>query len=83
LVAELGAPPGAEVVHAPTLNQGLVRFGDRTDAVIASINASGEAFFSGTTWEGRRCMRVSVVNWRTCDADIDRAVAAARHALAP
>jgi aromatic-L-amino-acid decarboxylase len=53
----------------------------RTDQVMAAINASGEAFFTGTTWRGRRCMRVSVSSWRTTDDDVDRAVAAAEAAL--
>lgn len=84
LVEGLGALPGAEVVALPTLNQGLVRFVDdaTTDQVIAAINASGEAYFGGVVWRGRRCMRVSVCNWRTTDDDLDRAVAAARAALA-
>jgi hypothetical protein len=49
--------------------------------VIAAINASGEAFFTGTTWRGRRCMRVSVFSWRTTLKDVDRAVSAAARAL--
>lgn len=80
--------PGIEVLWTPTLNQGLVRFLDqqagaslqdhdrRTDAVIAAINASGEAFFSGTSWRGMRAMRISVVNWRTTGADIERTLTA-------
>ncbi len=94
LVTGVGGLPGAEVVWAPRLNQGLVRFRaphadasaedhDRhTDAVIAAVNATGEAFFSGTTWRGRRAMRVSVVNWRTTDADVARTVAAVRAVVA-
>lgn len=84
LVAGIGALPGAEVIAASGLNQGLVRFGDdvRTDAVIAAINASGEAFFGGVTWRGRRCMRISACNWRTTEADVARAIAAAKAALA-
>jgi len=93
IVMGIGALDGAEVVWEPTLNQGLVRFPDpragaseadhdrRTDAVIAGINATGEAFFSGTTWRGRRAMRVSVVNWRTTEQDVVRAIAAARQAI--
>jgi glutamate/tyrosine decarboxylase-like PLP-dependent enzyme len=93
IVMGIGALDGAEVVWEPRLNQGLVRFRDprlgagagdhdqRTDAVIAAINATGEAFFSGTTWRGRRAMRVSVVNWRTTDRDVERAIAAARRAI--
>jgi len=31
--------------------------------MIAAIRATGEAFFGGTIWRGKRCMRVSVCNW--------------------
>lgn len=92
LVAGIGALPGAQVLHPPTLNQGLVRFRrdghtpDQddafTDETIRRINATGEAFFSATTWRGRRAMRVSVVNWRTSPGDLDRAIAAVRAVLA-
>lgn len=94
IVAGVGALPGAEMVAAPQLNQGLVRFlspaagaGEtdhdrRTDQVIAAINAGGEAFFGGVTWRGRRCMRVSVCNWRTTEDDVSRTIEAARAALA-
>ena len=74
---------GAELVAAPSLNQGLVRFlaadgeHDRhTDATIAAINAEGTAYFSGTTFRGRRAMRISVVNWRTGEPDVRRTVEA-------
>ncbi len=92
LVEGIGALPGAEIVAAPTLNQGLLRFrraGDSpeetdafTDHIISAINNTGEAFFSGTTWRGRRAMRVSVVNWRTSESDVTRAIAAAAAVLA-
>ena len=62
-------------------NQGLVRFlaedGDhdrRTDDVIQRINETGVAWFGGTTWRGKRAMRVSVLSWRTGDEDVDRTV---------
>jgi glutamate/tyrosine decarboxylase-like PLP-dependent enzyme len=94
LVDGIGALPGAEVVWRPTINQGLVRFlgpsadaspeehDARTDDVINRINRSGEAMFGGVTWNGRRAMRVSVVNWRTTAADIDRTVAAVARVVA-
>jgi glutamate/tyrosine decarboxylase-like PLP-dependent enzyme len=85
IVRGIGALPGAEVVWEPTLNQGLVRFGNddaRTDAVIAAILRGGEAFFGGTTWRGLRCMRVSVCNWQTSEKDVERAVRAVSQALA-
>ena len=87
IVEGIGALPGAEIVAKPTLNQGLLRFSKLhaspkmndafTDEVIRRINATGEAFFSGTTWRGRRAMRVSVVNWRTSQRDVERAIEAA------
>lgn len=91
LVEGIGALPGAEVLAAPTLNQGLVRFSrpgatteendTYTNDVMNRINATGEAFFSGTNWNGRQAMRVSVVNWRTTAKDVQRAVAAAASVL--
>ena len=83
IVDGIAALPGAEAFRGHGLNQGLVRFGDdaTTEAVIAAVNASGEAYFGGVTWRGRRCMRVSVSNWRTTDDDVARAVAAVAMAL--
>jgi glutamate/tyrosine decarboxylase-like PLP-dependent enzyme len=93
IVTRIGALPGSTAVCVPQINQGLVRFQDprrgaseedhdrRTDEVMAAINATGEAFFTGTTWKGRRCMRVSVSSWRTTEDDVDRAVAAAERVL--
>lgn len=88
LVLRIGALPGAEVLWKPVLNQGLVRFMDtaagatetdhdrRTEEVITALVATGEAFFAGTTWRGRRAMRISVCNWRTTESDVARAIGA-------
>lgn len=93
LVTRIGALPGAETVWEPQINQGLVRFLDprpgataadhdrRTDEVIAAILETGEAFFGGTAWRGKRCMRVSVSSWQTDEADVERVVAAVRGVL--
>ena len=91
LVTRIGSLEGAEIVWEPQINQGLVRFlahGDDpredasasdndafTDRIMAEILASGEAFFTGTTWHGRRAMRVSVCNWQSSAKDVDRVVA--------
>ncbi len=85
LVLGIGALPGAHVMWEPQINQGLLRFGDTdndTDEVIRAIVASGEAYFGGTQWRGKRCMRVSVSNWRTTPADVDRVIAAFSQILA-
>jgi glutamate/tyrosine decarboxylase-like PLP-dependent enzyme len=87
LVTGIGSLEGAEIVWEPQINQGMVRFLDPrrgasaadndafTDRMMAEILASGEAFFTGTTWRGRRAMRISVCNWQTSVDDVDRVVA--------
>jgi glutamate/tyrosine decarboxylase-like PLP-dependent enzyme len=88
LVDGLAALPGVEVLARPQINQGLVRFlaadgqhDRRTDLVIQAIQQSGAAWFGGTTWRGKRAMRISVCSWRTMEDDVDRAVAAVRTIL--
>jgi glutamate/tyrosine decarboxylase-like PLP-dependent enzyme len=75
--------PGCEVMNEVVLNQVLFRFGDdeTTRAVLADVQASGEAWMSGTVWDGRAAIRLSISNWRTTTEDIDRTVAAFATAL--
>ena len=91
----IGELPDIEILFQPTLNQGLFRVLDsttaatqhdhdrRTEELMARVNQSGEAFFSSTTWHGKRAIRVSVVNWRTNRTDVDRTIAAVADALRP
>jgi glutamate/tyrosine decarboxylase-like PLP-dependent enzyme len=74
--------PGAEVINEVVLNQVLFRFEDdeRTDAALAAVQASGDVWLSGTTWNGRKAIRVSVSNWQTGDAETDLVVDAFRRA---
>ena len=69
---------GAEVLNDVVLNQVLVGFGtdERTDAVIDAVQRDGTCWLGGTSWRGRRLMRVSVSNFSTTEADVDRSVAA-------
>lgn len=83
LVFKIEKLPGTEIIRAPIINQGLVRFlhPDQnakdtdhdafTDQVILEIAKRGKAYFGGTTWRGIRCMRISVCNWQTNDEDIE------------
>jgi hypothetical protein len=66
------------------INQVLFRFADdeTTKAVLTHVQASGEAWMGGTTWDGRDAVRLSVSNWRTTEDDIARTVAAFEAALA-
>ena len=82
---ELEATNGVRVVNDVVLNQVLVRFGDDdalTDRVVEAVQRSGECWMGATTWHGMRLMRISVSNWGTSDADVDRAVAAIRRVAA-
>ena len=69
---------GAEVANDVVLNQVLVSFGsdERTAAVIEAVQLDGTCWLGGSTWRGRKYMRVSVSNWSTTDDDVDRSVAA-------
>jgi glutamate/tyrosine decarboxylase-like PLP-dependent enzyme len=69
---------GAEVLNEVVLNQVLFRYesDERTLEVLRRVQESGEAWMSGSVWEGRQAIRLSVSNWRTGDDDIDRTLAA-------
>jgi glutamate/tyrosine decarboxylase-like PLP-dependent enzyme len=69
---------GGEILNDVVLNQVLVRFedDDATRAAVAAVQRSGEAWLGATVWEGRAAIRVSVSNWSTTEADIDRLIAA-------
>ena len=80
---ELAELPGFELLNEVVLNQVLFRFesDERTDEVVRRVQASGEAWLSGTVWDGRRAIRISVSNWQTSDEDVARTVAAFRAAV--
>ncbi len=69
---------GFEIGNDVVLNQVLVSFGadDRTDRVIEAVQQDGTCWMGGTTWHGRRYMRISVSNHTTTEADVDRSLAA-------
>ena len=81
---QLAAVPGAEVLNDVVLNQVVVRFGgsdETTRRVISAVQADGTAWFGGTVWRGVAAARISVSNWSTTEADVDRSVAAIRDVL--
>ena len=67
---------GVVLLNEVVLNQVLFRFesDERTDEVLARVQKSGRIWLSGTTWDGRKAIRVSVSNWQTGDEEIDLAV---------
>ena len=81
---ELAQLPGCVVLNEIVLNQVLLRFEDdaTTNAVLRAVQESGDAWMSGTKWDGRAAIRLSVSNWRTSEDDVRRTVAAFEAAVA-
>jgi glutamate/tyrosine decarboxylase-like PLP-dependent enzyme len=67
---------GFEIVNRVMLNQILIRADTdaRTVAIREAVQASGEAWFGATVWEGRPAFRISVSSWRTTEHDADALV---------
>jgi glutamate/tyrosine decarboxylase-like PLP-dependent enzyme len=78
LAAGIAELPGCEVLNEVVLNQVLCRFEDdaTTDAILSAVQASGEAWTSGTIRNGRKAIRLSVSNWQTSEDDVERTLAA-------
>jgi glutamate/tyrosine decarboxylase-like PLP-dependent enzyme len=70
------AAAGFEILNEIALNQVLVAFGDaeRTQRVIAALQAEGTCWCGVTVWQGRTAMRISVSSWATTDADVERSL---------
>ena len=81
---QLSRLPGCEILNEIVLNQVLFRFADdeTTNAVLAAVQGGGTAWTSGTLWDGRAAIRISVSNWRTSDDDVERTLAAFERAVA-
>lgn len=76
----LARDPRVTILNDVVLNQVLVRFTPRgggspdafTDEVIRRVQDDGTCWLGGSTWHGMQVMRISISNWSTTDADIDR-----------
>ncbi len=84
----LKGSPGVRILNDVVLNQVLVRFeapGADADAlcraVITRVQQDGTCWLSGSKWHEMQVMRISVSNWSTTDADIDRSADAILAAL--
>jgi hypothetical protein len=54
---------------------------DRTAAVLDALRTDGTTWMSGSRWQGRRVVRISVSNWSIDDADIAAAIRAVDRAV--
>jgi glutamate/tyrosine decarboxylase-like PLP-dependent enzyme len=78
MAGHLSSTPHLRVLNDVVLNQVLVsvaddRDGSATRNAIARVQKDGTCWLGGTTWQGQTAMRVSISNWSTTEADIDRA----------
>ncbi len=73
---------GATVLNDVVFTQVCAEFGsdERTERVLTRLLDDGTAWISGSTWHGRRVMRISVSNWSTTDDDVTRTLDAIRRA---
>jgi glutamate/tyrosine decarboxylase-like PLP-dependent enzyme len=69
---------GYDVLNEVVANQVLVAFGDAetTRRVVAAVQAGGTCWCGSTVWHGRTAMRISLSNWSTTEADVERSLAA-------
>jgi glutamate/tyrosine decarboxylase-like PLP-dependent enzyme len=81
MAAGLAEERGVVILNDVVLNQVLVRFGDDdelTRRVVTGVQEDGTCWLSGTNWQGKAAMRISVSNWATTGQDAERSVAAIR-----
>ncbi len=67
---------GYEILNKVVLNQVIVDFGERTDEIIQVIQADGTCWASGTKWQGKSAMRISVSSWATTEEDVQKSLEA-------
>jgi glutamate/tyrosine decarboxylase-like PLP-dependent enzyme len=84
LAERLSAVGGVEVLNDVDYTQVSLAFGDdaTTRAVTARIIADGHVWMSGSRWQGKDILRISVSNWSTSDEDVNVAVEAIESAVA-
>ncbi len=75
---------GATVLNDVLYTQVCISFGsdERTRAVTARLIEDGVTWMSGSRWQGRDVLRVSVSNWSTDEEDVRLSVDAVRRAVA-
>lgn len=75
---------GAELLNDVGYTQVCIGFDsdERTHDVVRRVLADGTTWMSGSVWQGRAVLRISVSNWSTTPDDVERSLAALRRAAA-
>jgi glutamate/tyrosine decarboxylase-like PLP-dependent enzyme len=76
--------PGVEVLNDVVFTQVSLSFGadERTREVTQALIADGAVWMSGSHWNGRDVLRISVSNWSTDADDVAASIDAVRRAMA-
>ena len=76
--------PGVEVLNDVVFTQVSLAFGDdeNTRRVTQNLIADGTVWMSGSHWQDRDILRISVSNWSTDDTDRAVAIDAEQRAMA-
>jgi glutamate/tyrosine decarboxylase-like PLP-dependent enzyme len=74
--------PGAKVLNDVVYTQVCFAFEDdaQTQEVGTRLIADGSTWISGSRWQGRGVLRISVSNWTTDESDVERTLEAIRRA---
>jgi glutamate/tyrosine decarboxylase-like PLP-dependent enzyme len=76
---------GARVENDVVFSQVSASFGsdENTAEVTRRLMADGTAWMTGSRWNGKAVLRISVSNWSTTDEDLARSLEALRRAAHP
>jgi glutamate/tyrosine decarboxylase-like PLP-dependent enzyme len=74
---------GGEVLNDVVFTQVCTAWGDdrTTTEVERLLLADGETWMTGSTWQGRKVLRIAVSNQATTDEDVERSLAVLRRAF--
>jgi len=74
---------GATVLNDVVFTQVCATFGtdERTEEVVRRMLEDGTAWMTGSTWQNRSVLRISVSNWSTTENDVERSLDAVRKAV--
>ncbi|HEY6793128.1 MAG TPA: pyridoxal-dependent decarboxylase [Kineosporiaceae bacterium] len=83
LATGITALDGVQVLNDVVYTQACTVFGDddRTREVAGRLIAEGAVWMSGSRWQGRDVLRISVSNWSTDGDDVRGAIEAVRRAI--
>ncbi|HFC29540.1 MAG TPA: aminotransferase class V-fold PLP-dependent enzyme, partial [Oceanospirillales bacterium] len=74
---------GFEIINDVVFNQVLVAYknDEQTKQITSFIQNSGECWLSGSLWQGRTVIRISICSWATTKNDIDKTIKLFKKAL--